>query len=79
MITENGYVEIDGGTLTEGSDARLIGTRRYFVTLVSRIGERCCVWDGPFYSDALTAATEIRSESGLPLKDLTGETTGAVQ
>lgn len=66
-------VEIDGGTVTGGSDPRLIGSERFFVSVLTSDGGRLCEWDGANYADAVREARRaLQAWQAVRIVDLTG-------
>ncbi len=53
-------IAIDAGVVTQSTDPGLLGTYRYFVSVLADGGE-LCLWDGPERADALIKAQEAKA------------------
>ncbi|WP_128755480.1 hypothetical protein [Metarhizobium album] len=77
------HIEIDGGRVTgptviEGEFGRrtvptLIGSFRYFVSVIETDGGRIGMWDGASHEDAVKEAVSLKASFGAArIEDLTG-------
>ena len=77
------HIEIDGGTISgptvietatgKRTVPTLIGSYRYFVSVIEHDGGRICMWDGADYHEALKEAEELKvSFDTRCIKDVTG-------
>jgi len=77
------HIEIDGGTISgptviETATGKrtlptLIGSYRYFVSVIEDDGGRICMWDGAGYAEALREADELKASfNAQKIVDMTG-------
>jgi hypothetical protein len=76
-----GHVEIDGGivsaaTITDAkgtkADTAMIGSHRFYVSLIEADGTSFGMWDGPSYDDAIREAESLARESAVHVVDRVG-------
>lgn len=71
MMENVSHIEIDGGTISgptvietalgKRSLPTLIGSYRYFVSVIEDDGGRICMWDGADYADAMREADALKA------------------
>jgi len=77
------HIEIDGGTITgptvietaagKRTLPTLIGSHRYFVSVIEDDGGRICMWDGDSHDDAVMEAEALKISFGTDkVLDMTG-------
>jgi hypothetical protein len=83
MMENVSHIEIDGGTISgptviETATGKrtlptLIGSYRYFVSVIEGDGGRICMWDGADYVDALNEAAVLKASFNAGrIVDMTG-------